>query len=186
MTQSEFNYLYANLNGLVDLALLNVGASLEPIDEDFSVVQEGNDLLETSLENLDFDAMSGLDFYDPVDANEVIETASSANSEGQNSTDTNKQEQQKSKSEIDVNLDIEGFMQDLYEFEEPMVERMALLFEKLDHEKFNSLISAIPPEQARVTRKINDSEMRALLVQYLEDEQSILNLVVALREIDMA
>lgn len=182
MTKNEFYYLYVNLNSLIDLALLNVAADFDGLEDDIVPEQSDSELLETSLDNLDFEAMNGLDFYDPVESNQdphIPEVSSLP-------IVPDVEEKTSSTTELAISVDVGAFIEALYSFDNTLVERMDVLFEQLDQKQFAMLINALPVDKSNITAQVNEEEMRSLLQLYLQDDESILNLVLALRQLDLA
>ena len=180
ITKQAFHYIYVNANSLTELALRTLPSDLDSLLDDLEPIED-SDLdfdLETNLEDLNFAAMDGLDFYDSeVDTTIVVPEVIPPKKSCTNTLEKEKPEQESE-------FDIEVYMSNVYSLEEQLIERVDSAYNKIDHEQIKLLFNLLPPELPALDKKLSGEKMNLWLEQYNNDVESITNLLIAIRQLD--
>ena len=180
ITRPAFHFIYVNANSLVELALRNLSSDLDSLLDDIEP-NENTDLaleLETNLEDLDFSAMDGLEFYDAkIEANIPEPVLTSPAKDVTNNLLTEIPQQI---SDFNINT----YMTNVYSLEEQLIERIDAAYHQIEHAKFEILLNLLPLELPSIDKKMSGEDMTLWLEQYANDVVSISNLLVAIRQLD--
>ena len=182
ITRQAFHYIYVNANSLTELALRTLPSDLDSLLDDLEPI-ENSDLaieldLETNLEDLNFAAMDGLEFYDP----EIDITIAEPVAIPPTKSFTNNLEAQTPEQESE--FDIETYMTNVYSLEEQLIERVDSAYNRIDHTQIKLLLNLLPSELPAIDGKLNGEKMTLWLEQYADDVESITNLLIAIRQLD--
>lgn len=182
ITRQAFYYIYVHANCLTDLALRNLPSDLDSLLDDLEPIENSELALEldieTNLEDLDFAAMDGLDFYDSEVDNTAIEPAAPPSKEDF----TNNSEIEASEQEGE--FDIETYMANVYASEKQLIERVDSAYARIDHDEIRILLTLLPPELPAIDGKLSGQQMNLWLEQYASDVEAIVNLLITIRQLD--
>ncbi|GAC20582.1 hypothetical protein [Paraglaciecola arctica] len=182
ITRQAFHYIYVNANCLTELALRNLSSDLDSLIDNLEPI-ENADLtlefeLETNLEDLNFDAMEGLEFYDPeMDTNITEPVSPPPLKDVASELHTNTPEQE-------GDFDIDTYMSNVYSLEEQLIERIDSAYNKIEHLQIKKLLDLLPSELPAIDGKLSGEEMSLWLAQYSNDDGSITDLLVTIRQLD--
>jgi len=182
ITRQAFHYIYVNANSLTELALRNLSSDLDSLLDNLEPIESAELELEfeveTNLEDLNFAAMDGLEFYDSeIDTNITEPVAIPPTKNFTNNLETETPEQESE-------FNIETYMTNVYSLEEQLIERVDSAYNRIDHEQIKLLLHLLPSELPAIDGKLNGEKMTLWLEQYSNDVESITNLLVAIRQLD--
>ena len=180
INRRAFHYIYINANSLTELALRNLSSDLDSLLDDLEPIDNADMAfeIETNLEDLNFAAMDGLEFYDSEIATNIPEPVSTPPTKDfTNSIQTNMPEQV-------GDFDIEIYMTNVYSLEEQLSERIDDAYNRIEHDQIKLLLNQLPPELPLIDKKMSGENMTLWLEQYSNNVESITNLLVAIRQLD--
>lgn len=180
ITKQRFYYLYVNANCLAELALRNLPSDLDSLLDDlepFDDSELAKELsLDTNLEDLNFAAMEGLDFYDSDVESPIIEPDAPTVELSRDA------KAQPAPSQEEFN--IETYMANVYGLEDQLVERIDAAYTQIDHDEFKALLNLLPIELPAIDKKLTGEEVTQWQQQYANDVEAINNLLIAIRQLD--
>ncbi|MBL4631939.1 MAG: hypothetical protein JKY14_12570 [Paraglaciecola sp.] len=187
ITRQAFQCIYVNANSLTELALRNLSSDLDSLldDVDDRVPIDNADLpvdLETNLEDLNFAAIDGLEFYDPEVESHFPEPEITL--PAKNITLNNQIEKDGEFGEEIDDFDIETYMNNVYLLAEQLSERIDSAYQQIEHAQIRRLLNLLPPELPPIDGKLSGENMTLWLEQYVNDVESITNILVAIRQLD--
>jgi hypothetical protein len=185
ITRQAFHFIYVNANCLTELALRNLSSDIDSLIDNLKPIENADLALEfemeTNLEDLDFAAMEGLEFYDAKDAemdtNITEPVSTSPLKDVTSALVTNTPEQL-------GDFDIDTYMSNVYSLEEQLNDRIDSAYNKIEHQQIKILLDLLPPELPAIDGKLSGEEMTLWLAQYLNDVESITDLLVTIRQLD--
>ncbi|MEP1448136.1 MAG: hypothetical protein ABJK37_18680 [Paraglaciecola sp.] len=180
ITKQTFHYLYVNANCLTELALRSLPADLDSLLDDLQPIDDtelANELeLDTNLEDLNFAAMEGLDFYDSDVESPIIEPEAP--------TVELSRDAEPQAADPQEEFNIETYMANVYGLEDQLAERIEAAYAQIDHNEFKSLLNLLPAELPAIDKKLTGEEMTLWQQQYANDVEAINNLLIAIRQLD--
>lgn len=180
ITKQAFHFIYVNANSLTELALRHSFSDLDPLLEGIDSIDIDDMTLEldTNLEDLNFAAMDGLDFYDP-EMEPHVSVPQEHCVEKELKTTTVK------KVPIQTNdFDINSYMSNVYSLEKQLIERVDCAYKRIEHNHIKRLLSLLPPNLPSFDGKLSGEDMTLWLEQYSNDIESLTDLVIAIRQLD--
>ena len=192
MTKDQFSCLFVNINSLAELGLRFAAAEVDEVREEGLL----GDLVETTeraanaagleggFDNLDFNALDGLDFFDD-DSNEK-NLFESAESEPvlPNSNAVNGFADDKLNSDS-LPFDIDVYMKQAYAYQDQLKVRVDQSYNKADHARVDVLLSRCPETLSNLTDQMTGNEMNEWLALYKTGADPIIDLVVMIRQLDL-
>ena len=187
MNKPAFYCLFVNANCLTELGLRNMSTDLDSLLDDLEPIDAAqlDAELPTQLDDLNFDVVEGLEFYDAAAETSVIEPEPESlpivdEQEGQ--IVSLQVEPKEPKGEFDINT----YMVNAYSHEEHLSERVGTAFQQSDQQQLESLLRLVPSELPSFTEKLSGEQMTLWLHQYSNDLESIMNLLIAIRQLDFS
>jgi len=179
-----FYVLFVNANCLAELGLRSASTEVDSLLDDLDSLDinalEGE--LPTQLDDLNFAAMDGLEFYDAeveADTSETVaETSTLDGIEERQTDETIYSIEQTAEFDIDI------YMANVYTHEAYLSERVDSAFQKVDQNQLAALLSQLPSELPCFSEKLTGEQMTLWLDQYSNDIEAIINLLVTIRELD--
>ena len=184
--------MFVNINSLAELGLRFAAAEVDEISEEALL----GDLVETtegaanaaglegSFDNLDLNALDGLDFFGG-DSNEknLFEGAEPEsvlpNTNGVNGLADDKLNLDSPPFDIDV------YMKQAYAYQDQLKARVDQSYNKADHAKIDVLLLKCPEYLATLTGKMTGKEINEWLNLYKTGSDPIVDLVVMMRRLDL-
>jgi hypothetical protein len=205
MDRNAFYCLFVNANSLAELGLRNAESDIEDLLADLGPEAQAQPDEEFThcIDELNFDAMDGLAFYDQdsesnlntsaaqiqleeeLELSKLLEAKNAEISANFNSTeDSNNIISNSPDSAPSPDFDINIYMTNAYSHEKQLKERVDAAFEKSDQDQITGLLEQITIELPDIRKRLSGEQISIWLDAYTNDDEPVMNLIANIRLLD--
>jgi hypothetical protein len=177
MDREGFFYLFVHANGLAELGLHAAAADLPEADP--AISESGEVDLASAFQDLDMDALDGLDFFGGEDdAPDPVLTTS------QPDLPDPPPAAEPTPDAPAGDPDLDRYVASSYAFEEQLEDRIDAAYEKADLAELDALLARLPADHAPLTGRMSGTDFGRWLELYEREDEALVELLRRVRLLD--